>query len=223
MPWIVRYAAEFKYSNLLIVDNYQVDIDFEGIGVNQVASLHIVRCIIRNLQLPSRLRHLELTNTTWWREVRIPTTVTRFEIRNNHISPLISKIMGALPRGNLQRLYILDCKFYIASCPVFPNVKKLCWRTDNKNALDGIQTKFPGLQRLDIEHDTIDLKPLIGSKITKLRIASINLSDLTPLRDIPLTHLDVQYCPMIVNFDAVPHVSNVIKFKPSERVSDNNN
>jgi hypothetical protein len=220
MPWITRYAAELKYSNLLIVENHQVDIDFQEIGVIKVASLHIVRCIIRNLQLPSQLRHLELVNTSLWRDVRIPTTVTRFQIRSSHINALIPKIIGALPREHLQRLYILNCKFYMANCPVFPNVKKLCWRTNNENALDSIQTKFPSLRRLDIEQDTIDLKPLIGSQITKLRITSIYLSDLMFLRDIPLTHLDVQYCPMIVNFDAVRHVANVIKFKPTERVSD---
>jgi hypothetical protein len=220
MPWIVRYAAELKYSNLLIVDNSQVDIDFEGIGVNQVASLLIARCKIRNLQLPSQLRHLELIQTMWERDVRIPTTLTRFQIRNSYVNSPSSQIMAALPRENLQRLYILDCNFYMASCPVFPNVKKLCWRTSNKNALVGILTKFPGLRRLDVENNILDLQPLIGSQITKLRISSIYLSDLMFLRDIPLTHLDVQYCPMIANFDAVRHVANVIKFKPSERVSD---
>jgi hypothetical protein len=212
MPWIVRYAAELKYINLIIRETPQVDIDFEGLGVTEVASLSIWWCTIRNLQLPSQLRHLDLSDTIWRAGVRIPHTLTRFQICNRTINVSITNILGSLPRGTLERLYILDCKFHLASSPMFPHVKKVCWRTDNKNALQGIQTKFPSLRRLDIEHDTIDLMPLIGSQITKLRIASINLCDLTPLRNIPITRLDVRDCPSIVNFDAVRHVSTLIKF-----------
>jgi hypothetical protein len=55
MRWIVRYAKQLTYIHLLILENPQVDIDFEKIGVARLASLTIRGCTIQNLQLPSQL------------------------------------------------------------------------------------------------------------------------------------------------------------------------
>jgi hypothetical protein len=159
---------------------------------------------------------------TIWRNPCIPTTVTRFSIC--YTSSNISRIIASLPKHTLQRLCILDCQFHLGHSPAFPRVEKLCLGLRGTATLKAIQEKFPGLRRLAINESSepgpVDLRILIGSKITKLRISSDQSIDLTPLSTIEtLTDLDVEKCPRIVNYDAVRHVSNVIKYVPRDECS----